>query len=203
MLQQPASVLLQCPSLMFYPDSPIQSMHIPTFVGRISALMSRDDSCTFPLRNPCLDQAFPVIEATCCLNIRSSSTSTPKNFFCFVHGMMVNGCSDGVHFLENRICLHFVALNNMSHFCSHCSSMVKSSWRASMFAELLYRMVSTCTLVAPTLLSLNKNCPFPNFYCPFCQSHSNTLLKGMGMTGAGKASMFLCKHSASWSFNFF
>ena len=147
MLQQPASVLLQCPSLMFYPDSPIQSMHIPTFVGRISALMSRDDSCTFPLRNPCLDQAFPVIEATCCLNIRSSSTSTPKNFFCFVHGMMVNGCSDGVHFLENRICLHFVALNNMSHFCSHCSSMVKSSWRASMFAELLYRMVSTCSLL--------------------------------------------------------
>lgn len=140
MLQQPASVLLQCPSLMFYTDSPIQWMHIPTFVGRISALMSRDDSCTFPLRNPSLDEAFPVIEATCCLNIRSSSTSTPKNFFCFVHGMMVNGCSDGVRFLENRICLHFVALNNMSHFCSHCSSMVKSSWRASMFAELLYRM---------------------------------------------------------------
>ena len=83
MLQQPASVLLQCPSLMFYPDNPIQSMHIPTFVRRISALMSRDDSCTFPLRNPCLDEAFPVIEATCCLNIRSSSTSTPKNFlFC-------------------------------------------------------------------------------------------------------------------------
>ena len=116
---------------------------------------------------------------------------------------MVNGCSDGVRFLENRICLRFVALNNMSHFCSHCSSMVKSSWRASMFAELLYRMVSTCTLIAPTLLSLNKDCPFPNFYCPFCQPHSNTLLKGMGMTGAGKASMFLCKHSASWSFNFF
>ena len=90
--------------------------------------MSRDDSCTFPLRNPSLDEAFPVIEATCCLNVRSSSTSTNSLFCSRDSGVVDNRCSDRVLFPEKIVCSHFVALNDIFHF----SSLVRSSWKASM-----------------------------------------------------------------------
>ena len=148
MLQGVRAARLCIASMSFSYDLPRRSHAADAYssVGRIIclyaiALISCDEVCTFRLRSPSLDEAFPVIEATCCLNVRPSSTSTPKYFVCFVLGMvvlwMVNGCSVGVRFLENRICSHFVALNDISHFCSQFSSIVRSSWRASMFAELL------------------------------------------------------------------
>ena len=54
------------------------------------ALMPCNDVCTFRLRNPSLDEAFPVIEATYCLNVRPSSTST-SSLFCSRDSGVVDG----------------------------------------------------------------------------------------------------------------
>ena len=52
---------------------------------------------------------------------------------------MDNRCSDRVLFPEKIVCSHLVALNDIFHF----SSLVRSSWKASMFVELFYRIVSS------------------------------------------------------------
>ena len=107
------------------------------------ALMPCNDVCTFRLRNPSLDEAFPVIEATCCLNVRPTSTSTSSLFCSQDSGVVDNRCSDRVLFPEKIVCSHFVALNDIFHFCSNFSSLVRSSWKAYLFVELFYRIVSS------------------------------------------------------------
>ena len=76
------------------------------------ALMPCNDVCTFCLRNQSLDEAFPVIEATCCLNVRPSTSTS--GLFCFQEsGVVDNRCSDRVLFPEKIVCSHFVALNEI------------------------------------------------------------------------------------------